>query len=131
MESWPSGPLTVTVDSICSGVGRTFFGSTGRTSEKLTSEGTATGALPICDWVAVVAENALAEAAEAEAETEAEADWKAGARKAGIEVGNGEADALNASRELVENMAAAVATAVRGQSLAQSLIPVVAIPSSR
>lgn len=63
---------------------------------KLTSGGIDRGALPICDCVEVVAEKALAE------------DWKAGTRKAGIDMDGLELIALKAAPRLVESMATAV-----------------------
>lgn len=63
---------------------------------KLTSGGIDRGALPICDCVVVVAEKALAE------------DWKAGTRKAGMDIDGLELIALKAAPRLVESMAAAV-----------------------
>lgn len=73
------------------------MGGAGWMMEKLTSGGIDRGALPICDWLEVVAEKALAGA-----------DWKAGTRKAGIEMDGDEAIALKAGPRLVESMVAAV-----------------------
>lgn len=97
MESVPNGPSTVTVGLSCACEGRPLLGIVGWMIEKLTSGGIDRGALPICDWLEVVAENALAGA-----------DWKAGTRKAGIEIDGDETIALKAGPRLVESMMAAV-----------------------
>lgn len=98
IDSLPSGPSTVTVGLCCAGERRPpFFGGVGWITEKLTEGGIDRGALPICDWLEVVAEKALAGAA-----------WKAGTRKAGMETDGEEAIALRADPRLVESIAAAV-----------------------